>query len=91
MTPEEVKKFRDDNNNIVISNFDPESSAPLMNPIPKFKHAFESFPEVMATIAKQVWSLSRFELSRQLLANDMDQVSSVSLLMTASTTKGFLS
>ena len=33
----------------------------------------------------QVWSLSRFEVSRQLLTNDLNQVSSVSLLMTAST------
>jgi len=53
MRSEEVKKFREDNNNIVVSNFDPESSAPLMNPVPRFKHAFEAFPEVMATIAKQ--------------------------------------
>ena len=33
----------------------------------------------------QVWLLSRFKVSCQLLTNDLDQVSSVSLLMTAST------
>ena len=31
----------------------------------------------------QVWSLSSFEVSRQLLINDLNQVSSVSLFMTA--------
>ena len=34
---------------------------------------------------KQVWSLSSFKVSRQLLTNDLNQVSSVSLLMTSST------
>merc|ERR1712219_44220 len=34
---------------------------------------------------EQVWSLSSFEVSRQLLTNDLNQVSSVSLLMTSST------
>ena len=34
---------------------------------------------------KQVWSLSSFDASRQLLTNDLDQVSSVSLHMTSST------
>ena len=33
----------------------------------------------------QVWSLSSFKASRQLLTNDLNQVSSFSLLMTAST------
>ena len=33
----------------------------------------------------QVWSLSSFEVSRQLLTNGLNQVSSVSLLMTSST------
>ena len=33
----------------------------------------------------QVWSLSSFKVSRQLLTNDLNHVSSVSLLMTAST------
>ena len=34
---------------------------------------------------RQVWSLSSFKVSRQLLTNDSNQVSSVSLLMTSST------
>ena len=33
----------------------------------------------------QVWSLKSFKVSRQLLMNDKDQVSSVALLMTSST------
>jgi len=53
LSQEQVKKFRLDNNNIVVSNFDPESAAPLLNPVSKFIHAFEAFPEVMATINKQ--------------------------------------
>jgi len=53
MSKDEVRKFREENNNIVISNFDPESSAPLMHPVPKFEHAFENFPEIMATIKRQ--------------------------------------
>ena len=36
----------------------------------------------------QVWSLSRFEVSCQLLRNDLNQVSSTSLLMTALTNEG---
>ena len=35
MTKEAVDKFREDNNKIQLSNFDKESSAPLMNPVPK--------------------------------------------------------
>ena len=37
-----------------------------------------------ALICMQVWSLSSFEVSRQLLTDDLNHVSSVSLLMTAS-------
>ena len=35
--------------------------------------------------SRQVWTLSSFKLSRQLLTNDLNQVLSVSLLMTAPT------
>ena len=45
-------------------------------------------PEVAEDLGldgKQVWSLSRFKMSCQLLMNDLNHVSSVSLLMTAST------
>ena len=44
-----------------------------------------------AAARDQVWSLSSFEVSRQLLTNDLDQVSSVSLqisYLTAFTNKG---
>ena len=33
---------------------------------------------------QQVWSLSSFEVSRQLLTNNLSRISSVSLLMTSS-------
>ena len=36
-------------------------------------------------LCKQVWSLSSFKVSCQLLTNDLNRVSSVSLLMTSST------
>ena len=36
LSQEQVKKFRLDNNNIVVSNFDPESAAPLLNPVSKY-------------------------------------------------------
>ena len=39
----------------------------------------------------QVWSLSSFKVRRELLTNDLKQVSSISLLMTSSPSKGFLS
>ena len=35
MTKEAVDKFREENNKIQLSNFDKESSAPLMSPVPK--------------------------------------------------------
>ena len=37
LSQEQVKKFRLDNNNIAVSNFDPESAAPLLNPVSKYE------------------------------------------------------
>ena len=42
----------------------------------------------LGTAAGQVWSLSSFEVSCQLFTNDLNQVSSVSVLMTSSTALG---
>ena len=53
MSQEEVDKFRAENNNIAVSNFDAESRAPLLNPAPKFSHCFEKWPGIMATIERQ--------------------------------------
>jgi ATP-dependent RNA helicase DDX43 len=53
MTPEDVIAFRKKNNNIVVSNFDENSKAPLMNPGSEFRHCFEPYPDVMATIERQ--------------------------------------
>ena len=49
-----------------------------------FSHRFMSIAEQMGGIL-QVWSLTSFKVSSQLLTNALDQVSSVSLLMTALT------
>ena len=43
-----------------------------------------SYTSNLGLSPSQVWSLSSFEISCQLLTNDLNQVSSVSLLMTAS-------
>ncbi len=54
MTEKEVRQFRSDNNNIIVSNFDEKSEAPLLKPCPEFRHAFEpNFPEIMSTIERQ--------------------------------------
>ena len=42
-----------ENNNIVVTNFDEKSDAPILNPAPDFYHCFEGFPDVMKTIQKQ--------------------------------------
>ena len=49
MTPENVKQFRLDNNNVVVSNFDPESSAPLLNPVPKYDKTIFSSQKIKGT------------------------------------------
>ena len=41
-------------------------------------------PDDQPDVRYQVWSLSSFEVSRQLMTSDLNQVSSFSLLMTAS-------
>lgn len=53
MSSVEVEQFRLENNNIVVSNFDEASEAPLMKPCTRFEHAFHQFPDIMATIAAQ--------------------------------------
>ena len=45
----------------------------------------ESCKRVTMQQVTQVWSLSSFEVSSQLLKNDLNQISSVSLLMTSLT------
>ncbi len=53
MPKEEVAQFRKENNNIVVSNFDENSDAPLLNPCPQFHHSFWRFPDILKTIEKQ--------------------------------------
>ena len=49
-------------------------------------HSFQDkAPYSEKSLQLQVWSLSSFDLGRQLLRNDLNQVSSLSLFMTSST------
>ena len=42
-----MSEFRQENNNIVVSNFKEDSTAPLLNPTPAFEHAFHNFPDIL--------------------------------------------
>ena len=53
MSEADAAKFREENNNIVVENFDAESTAPILKPAPKFIHSFQNYPDIMATINKQ--------------------------------------
>ena len=50
---EEVALFRRANNNIEVSNFNPEDETPAMKPVETFEEAFHKFPGSLATIKKQ--------------------------------------
>ena len=52
---------------------------------PSEKNLYADIDGAWNALRTQVWSLSSFKVSRQLLMNDLNQVSSVSLLVTAST------
>ena len=60
MSADEVETFRQDNNNIVVTNFDSESKAPILKPVPKFEHAFHNYPDILATISCELllWLIS---------------------------------
>ena len=49
----QVQEFRENNNNIVVSNFDEKSTAKILNPVTSFNHAFHPYPDILATIQKQ--------------------------------------
>lgn len=52
MTEEEVRKFREENNNITISHLNEDDQRPLLRPIVKFEDAFSAFPEILDEIKK---------------------------------------
>jgi hypothetical protein len=54
MSDAEVVEFRASNNNIVVTNFDEKSSAPILKPTPAFFHAFHQFPDIMKTISGEL-------------------------------------
>jgi len=53
MNPKQVADFRAANNNIVVNNFDENSSSKILNPVNTFEQAFFNYPEIMLTINKQ--------------------------------------
>ena len=53
MNPKQVADFRAANNNIVVNNFDENSSSKILNPVNAFEQAFFNYPEIMLTINKQ--------------------------------------
>ncbi|KAJ8944166.1 hypothetical protein NQ314_009528 [Rhamnusium bicolor] len=53
MNEEEVRRFSEENNNIVVDRtFKTENSLPIPKPCPKFIHAFHNYPEILDEIAK---------------------------------------
>lgn len=53
MTDDEVKFFRQENNNIVVDRtFKNENSSPIQKPCPTFYHAFYEYPEIIHEIDK---------------------------------------
>jgi len=55
-TPQQVKEYRESNNNIVVTNFHEDSKNPILNPVMSFHQAFHPFPDILATIEKQGFS-----------------------------------
>ena len=56
LSQKQVEEFRQNNNNIVVTNFDEKSTAKILNPVLSFQHAFHQYPDIMATIKKQGFS-----------------------------------
>lgn len=59
MSPQEVSKFREENNNIVVQyvTFDDDKkdtprSKPIANPVTTFYQAFHEYPEILEEIRK---------------------------------------
>ncbi|CAG9860507.1 unnamed protein product [Phyllotreta striolata] len=53
MTENEVARFREENNNIVVDRtFQKPDSKPIPKPCPEFHHAFHQFPDILEEIRK---------------------------------------
>lgn len=55
MTEAEVEKFRQDNNNIVVSHFREGDPFILPKPAPKFEHSFHNHPDILKLIELQAF------------------------------------
>ena len=59
LSPGQVAEFRQNNNNIVVSNFDKDSKAPLMNPVSTFSqvrcHIYSLFLIQRLIIVSKPW------------------------------------
>lgn len=53
MTDDEVKQFREKNNNIVVSHFKQGDTFVLPKPAPEFVHSFHNHPDILQIIANQ--------------------------------------
>lgn len=53
MSVQEVEDFRLSKNNIMVKYIDENNTKPIPNPVLKFSHAFEDYPEILDEIQKQ--------------------------------------
>ncbi|XP_021379022.1 probable ATP-dependent RNA helicase DDX53 [Mizuhopecten yessoensis] len=53
MYPEDVKKFRKDNNNIIVMDLSKDGDRRVPNPVQTFEQAFQHYPEILDTIYAQ--------------------------------------
>ncbi|XP_060077446.1 probable ATP-dependent RNA helicase DDX53 [Ylistrum balloti] len=53
MYPDDVKKFRKENNNIIVMDLSKEGDRRVPNPVQSFEHAFQHYPEILDTIYAQ--------------------------------------
>ncbi|CAB4068585.1 DDX43 [Lepeophtheirus salmonis] len=53
LTEDQVSKIRSENNGIEVSSFSGKDDILMLNPVFRFEHAFEAYPEIMTAIQKR--------------------------------------
>ena len=53
MSEDQVTEFRESNNKIVVTNFNPDSADVILKPTPAFHHAFHNHPGILETISSK--------------------------------------
>ena len=56
MSDDQVTEFRESNNKIVVTNFNPDSADIILKPTPAFHHAFHNHPGILETISGNSWN-----------------------------------